>query len=392
MTTTTASRWRLLPMRPRDPDEEGRAGSSLELFFDLVFVIAVSIAGTELHHALAASHVLSGVGHYAMVLFAIWWAWMNFTWFATSFDTDDWLYRVLTIAQMGGVMVVAAGVGPVFEHDSFGVMIAGYVVMRLAMVVQWLRAAMTPSSTDEARRAALHYAIGIAVVQALWGLILLLPHGLLIPAAIFLILAEISVPVIAEQRGRTPWHPEHITERYGGFTLILLGESLLASSHAILEARDAEVPLTQLVPLGVLCLIVTAALWWVYFWPRHSEAIDGALRNSLMYGYGHYVIFAAAGAFSVGIELEVDVATGESAIGPIAAAYAVSLPIAIFLVGMWCVVLRRSADAVVSTALALAVLVVLIDPLVPLPIALTTIVMALLVAVMVWRRPRTSAR
>jgi low temperature requirement protein LtrA len=391
MTTTPAARWRLLPMRPRDPHEEGRVGSSLELFFDLVFVIAVSIAGVQLHHALAEGNGMGGVGHYAMMLFAIWWAWMNFTWFATSFDTDDWLYRVLTIGQMGGVMVVAAGVGPVFEHDSFGVMIAGYVVMRLAMVVQWLRAAATPSSTPEARRAAAHYAVGIAIVQVLWVLMLLLPHGLLIPAALLLILAEISVPVIAERRGRTPWHPEHITERYGGFTLILLGESLLASSHAIIEARDAEVPLADLVPLGALCLIVTAALWWIYFWPPHHEAI-GSLRSSLAYGYGHYVIFAAAGAFSVGVELEVDVAMGESNIGPTAAAYAVSLPIAIFLVGMWVVVIRRSADTVVSAALALAVLVVLVDPLVPLPIALTTVVMVLVVAVMVWRGPRSQLR
>ena len=391
MTAAHAPRWRLLPTRPRDPHEEGRVGSSLELFFDLVFVIAVSIAGGQLHDALAAGSVLDGIGHYALVMFAIWWAWMNFTWFATSFDTDDWLYRVLTIGQMGGVMVVAAGVGPAFAHDSFGVLIAGYVVMRVAMVLQWLRAATTASSPPEARTAALHYAVGIAIVQVLWVLMLALPPGAQLPTILVLILAEISVPVIAERRGRTPWHAEHITERYGSFTLILLGESLLASSQAIIEARDAEVPLAELVPLGALCLIVTAAMWWIYFWPPHHEAI-GSLRSSLTYGYGHYVIFGAAGAFSVGVGLEVDVAMGVSEIGPTAAAYGISLPIAVFLLGMWCVVLRRSADAVVSAAIALAVLVVLLDPLVPTPIAMTTIVMVMLVAVMVVRGTRPQGR
>lgn len=98
---TPAPRFHLVPMRPRDPGEEGRTASTLELFFDLVFVVAVSIAAVQLHHALTEGHVLDGIVNYAIVFFAIWWAWMNFTWFATSFDTDDWLYRVLTIGQIG---------------------------------------------------------------------------------------------------------------------------------------------------------------------------------------------------------------------------------------------------------------------------------------------------
>src|SRR5687768_5577016 len=91
-----ASRFRLIPMAARDPHEPGRSASMLELFFDLVFVVAVSIAAVQLHHALTEGHVLDGLVTYGLVFFGIWWAWMNFTWFATSFDTDDWLYRVLT--------------------------------------------------------------------------------------------------------------------------------------------------------------------------------------------------------------------------------------------------------------------------------------------------------
>ncbi|MEH3033517.1 MAG: low temperature requirement protein A, partial [Aeromicrobium erythreum] len=95
---------RLHPMQARDPEEPGRTASTLELFFDLVFVVAVSIAAVSLHHELTEGHVVHGVVAFASVFFAIWWAWMNFTWFATSFDTDDWLYRVLTFLQMGGVL------------------------------------------------------------------------------------------------------------------------------------------------------------------------------------------------------------------------------------------------------------------------------------------------
>ena len=154
----------LTPMRPRDPLETARVASSLELFFDLTFVIAVSIAAGELHHELAAGDVRHGLVSFAMVFFAIWWAWMNFTWFATSFDTDDWLYRVFTFVQMGGVLVMAAGVEPLFADGDFTIMVAAYVVMRVAMVAQWLRAARAPGPQ---RAAALAYAV--AFCSPRWG-------------------------------------------------------------------------------------------------------------------------------------------------------------------------------------------------------------------------------
>ncbi|MFC8660226.1 low temperature requirement protein A [Streptomyces parvus] len=147
---TTGSRFQLVPMRPRDPDEEGRTASTLELFFDLVFVVAVSIAAVSLHHSLTDGHVLEGILNYGIVFFGIWWAWMNFTWFATSFDTDDWLYRVLTIVQMGGMLVLASGIKPAFEDHNYSVLILAYVVMRLALVAQWVRASR---SAGQARRA-----------------------------------------------------------------------------------------------------------------------------------------------------------------------------------------------------------------------------------------------
>ncbi|WP_269457022.1 low temperature requirement protein A [Microbacterium sp. LKL04] len=80
--------------------------------------MAVSISAVELHHALTDGHVVDGVLSYAAVFFSIWWAWMDFTWFATAFDTDDWFYRLLTIVQMGGVLVLAAGVHSAFAEAT----------------------------------------------------------------------------------------------------------------------------------------------------------------------------------------------------------------------------------------------------------------------------------
>ncbi|WP_291793905.1 MULTISPECIES: low temperature requirement protein A [Brevibacterium] len=379
------SRARLRPMRPRDPHEPGRVASSLELFFDLVFVVAVSIAAVQLHHSLTEGHVREGILSYGFVFFGIWWAWMNFTWFATSFDTDDWLYRVLTVLQMGGVLVLASGIRPAFEERDYTVLVLAYVVMRLALVAQWLRASR---HAGPSRRATHIYAAGVTVVQVLWLLSLLLPAQLTTPSMLLLVVAELAVPVVAESTGKTPWHPHHITERYGLFTLILLGESLLASANAIIEAVHEAETLGPLIAVSALTLTATAALWWIYFWPPHHHAIRG-LRGSLLYGYGHYFIFAAAGAFSAGIEVEIDLLTGHSSLHQPLASFSYTIPLAVFVFGVWALAIRPCADGWVNAAVPLGSLLVLVDPLLPVPFALTTAILIAVVAVLVWRQQET---
>lgn len=386
-TSTAPSRLRLLPMRPRDPGEDGRVASTLELFFDLVFVVAVSVASVQLHHQLTEDHVVDGLVSYAMVFFAIWWAWMNFTWFATSFAVDDWLYRVLTFVQMAGVLVLAAGIQPVFEDDDLRLVIVGYVIMRVAMVAQWLRAARADETT---RRTCLTYAAGISLVQVLWIAVLVLPGAAVPVAFVVLLLAELAVPVVAERRETTPWHPHHVTERYGLFTLILLGESLLGSANAVLEALHDDTALVPLLSVALLAFVTTAALWWIYFWPPHHRAIT-SLASSLRYGYVHYVVFAAAGALSAGIEVEIDVLTDHSELTDVAAAFTVTVPVALFVLGIWWITLRDNADAAVNTVVPVGALLVLLDPVLPIPFALTSVVLALVVAVLVLRPPTTPA-
>ena len=98
-------------MRARRRDEAHRAATPLELFFDLCFVVADRPggppAGARRWPRATRAHGILG---YLMVFFAIWWAWMNFTWFASAYDTDDALYRVVTLVQIAGVLVLAAGV------------------------------------------------------------------------------------------------------------------------------------------------------------------------------------------------------------------------------------------------------------------------------------------
>ncbi len=148
-------------LAPRDPGEEHRASTPLELLFDLCFVVAVGQAAAELHHSLAQGHLGHGLAGYASVFFAIWWAWMNFSWFASAYDRDDVLYRLLTLVQMAGVLVLATGVDGAFDGDFTRVTV-GYVIMRIPLTLQWVRAA----AGDLARRTvARRYAGGLVLTH-----------------------------------------------------------------------------------------------------------------------------------------------------------------------------------------------------------------------------------
>jgi len=355
--TDVLARMGLIRMSARDTGTPHRVSTPLELLFDLVFVVAVSQASQNLHHLISDDHVGQAVLSYLMVFFAIWWAWMNFTWFASAFDTDDWLYRVLTIVQMGGVLVLAAGVHDAMVSFDYAVVTWGYVIMRLAMVAQWLRAA---ASDPAYRRTALRMAVGVSAVQVLWvARIYLLDETAQFWSFFVLVVLEVLVPVWGEAAGRTRWHPHHIAERYGLFTLLLLGESLLASANAIFDALSEGEHVPELLTLAISGIVVTAGIWWVYFAREQQDRLDG-LRSGFRFGYLHYGIFAAVGAVSAGVEVEIDEITGHSSVSPAIAGLALTLPIAIVVAGAWLVLLRASLSRWASVAvLAGAVLIAL---------------------------------
>src|SRR5690606_7129493 len=257
------------------------------------------------------------------------------------------------------------------------------VVMRVAMIAQWLRASRR---NPELRATTRVYAAGIGIVQVLWIGLLFVPDVMKPVVFLVLVLAELAIPVIAERRGSTPWHPHHITERYSLFTLIVLGESLLASATAIIGAREDLDTIGPLIWVAVVTLISTAAMWWIYFWPPHHTEI-GPLRRSLTYGYTHYFVFAAAGAFSARIEVWIDELTGHTDLPPIATSFTTSVPIVVFLLGLRFVAILEHADRVVNTAVPLGAALVLLDPLLPVPVTLTAVILVAVVIVLVLRPP-----
>lgn len=381
MTVSRSVRPFYRPMRPRRRDEPHRAATPLELFFDLCFVVAVAQAASSLHHDVAEGHLRHAATSYLMVFFAIWWSWVNFTWFASAYDTDDDVYRITTLVQICGALILAAGVPPAFADGNFTVITYGYVVMRLAAVVHWSRAAV---GDPRHRVAARRYAIGVSVVQLGWLLRLLLPAEWGIAAFVLLVLADLLVPAVAERPGMTPWHPQHITERYGLFTLIVLGEAVLAISMAIQTGLDAgEHDLWSLAAAGA---VIVFALWWLYF-DRPIEAPD-RLPYSLIWGYGHYLVFGAVAAVGAGLGAAVDVERHVAHISETAAGYAVAIPVAVFLLTIWVLHVRRHQHGAIVVAYPVVALLALLAPLGPAPVYVLAALLVALVTLTVLLRRR----
>ncbi|MFD8594013.1 low temperature requirement protein A [Kitasatospora sp. NPDC059646] len=355
----TAAPDRYRPVRrmlARDQGESHRVSTPLELFFDLCFVVAIAQAGRELAHALAAGHLSVALTGYPMSFFAIWWAWMNFTWFASAYDVDDVPYRLTTLVQITGVLVLAAGIPRLFEDQDLALVVAGYLLMRLAMVTQWLRAAR--SESGPARTAALRYAVGIMVVQAFWVGLLFVPHGLVAPLFPVGVIAELAVPAWAELHNPTPWHRHHIAERYGLFTIIVLGETVAAATVATQAALDEHRAVAELLPIAAGGLLICFGAWWIYFADdAHPYLRSG--RTALSWGYGHYLIFASAAAVGAGLEVAVEHAVGVAHISQRAATAAVTVPTALFLFTVWALHARHHKRGAAQAVLPLAALSVL---------------------------------
>lgn len=316
----------------RGRDEAHRVASPLELFFDLCFVVAIAQAGVQLVHSVAGGHAGHGILNYAMVFFAIWWAWMNFTWFASAYDNDDVLYRAVTLVQIAGVLVLAAGVSRAFQDHDYLTVYLGYVIMRLAMATQWLRAARSAGGAE--RTMARRYAGGILLCQVGWTGLVLLPDAARPWLFLVMVIAELCVPVYAERACATSWHPHHIAERYGLFTIIVLGETIAAATVAVKSALDEHDALGELLPIAAGGLLIVFSAWWIYF----AVPIHGHLRSnrqSFLWGYGHYLIFSSAAAIGAGLAVAVEQVVGKAHISVLSASAAVTLPTALYLLTVW---------------------------------------------------------
>ena len=321
----------LKPIVPRDPHEHHRVATSLELLLDLIFVVAIATAGQQLHHAIIENHLSHGLLLYFMVFFALWWAWMNFSWFASAYDNDDAFYRLMVFVQIIGSLVIAAGIPIAFQKQDFDIIIIGYVIMRLGLVTQWVRVAIHDS---ERRQTAIKYVFGIIIVQCGWLLFHFSPIHFTVYLFALLVVAELSVPLIAEAKQRTPWHPHHIAERYSLLTIIVLGESIIGCFAAISDALNNQLLSTELIFLSIGGLVIMFTMWWAYFDHDVGDHLDSRKR-AFVWGYGHFFIFVSIAALGAGLAAAVDVVTHQAEISSLVVSYFIAASLMIYTGSLW---------------------------------------------------------
>jgi low temperature requirement protein LtrA len=385
---------RLRIMSGRDPDELHRVATPLELLYDLTFAVAFAVAGEQLAHLLAEGHFAAGLIAYVIAVFAVCWCWINYSWFASAYDTDDWAFRVATMVQMVGVIVLALGLAPVFHSIDEGhtidnsVTVAGYVVMRLSMIFLWLRAAR---QDQPRRRACQTYAVTIGVAQLGW-VALLLAHttvGVFFAWAVVLILVEMVGPVIAERgRGGTPWHAHHIAERYGLLTIITLGEAVIgtvASLGAVVQLQGWNL---DAVLVAVAGTGLTFGLWWMYFTVPAGEVLQIHRERAFPWGYGHMLIFGSIAATGAGLHVAATYISHEAHIGATATVITVAVPVGVFAFALFALYayLVHSGDPfhialLGGTAAVLALAVLLASVGLPMAVCLVVVMLAPLVTV-----------
>jgi low temperature requirement protein LtrA len=318
------------PMVSRDHKEEHRAATMLELFFDLAVVIALASAASNLHHSFIENHIANGLITFSMVFFAVWWCWMNFTWFASSFDTDDTPFRILAFLNISGAIVFAAGIDNTFQNGDFSFAYYGFIIMRIALICLYIRAS---NASPEERTANNVIIVGMILCQIGWYFkIFHTPieyhiHSFLVMAAL-----ELLVPYVAANWKVAQAHHHHIVERYSLLTIIVFGECLLACAYSFQQL--AKHYSTDLLLISIGCLLITFCFWWLYF-QRSTCFAKHHAGLTFLWGYGHYFVFGGATVAGIGMAASADLLTGHSHISAFATNMLIAGSVSVFLFSLW---------------------------------------------------------
>ncbi|WP_138935762.1 low temperature requirement protein A [Roseovarius arcticus] len=368
----------------RNPAETHRASTPLELMFDLASVIAIAAAAHGLAHAIEEAHTIQGVIGFLCSFFMIWWAWMNYTWFASAYDNNSLAFRILTMVVMFGALMLAAGIGTVFAHERIWLALLGFIVMRLGMAVFWLGAA---HGDPERRTTALRYAGGITVMQVYWiALVVLVPpySAIYLPLFVVGVVGELVVPALAERSGATAWHRHHLIERYGLLNIIVLGETFIAITAMIQLENNAIFPDREFLWLAVLSAIIAFSLWGVYF-TDDDHLVSAELGQALLWGYGHFALFAAGASAGAGMIVMAHALDQSAHIGPQIGILATAVSVAIYLATLWLIRDRFCLKGVGRWMLLVVAGVTLLIALTA-PMALELIALFLVATAMIRRR------
>ena len=292
-----------------DPHGERRV-TWMELFFDLIFVAAVAQVGAPL----AKDYSWAGLLRYGFLFVLIWWAWSGHTLYSTRFDHDDLVHRVLILIQCFIAAVMAANAKDALDSRSSAGFGAAYAGMRIILVLQYVRARRVP----ETRALTTRYAVGFGAAAAVWiaSAFLDAPERYWVWAVAMVV--DFATPWLANQHSmRFPPDATHFPERFGLFTIILLGEFVAAVMRGI---ESQEYWSFSAAATAFASMAFAFVLRWWYFdvaqsaAARHVQTKQQA-RLFQIWHYAHLPMFLGIGVAGIGFEHLITLQSGEELTG-----------------------------------------------------------------------------
>ena len=287
----------LRPPRLRTSETEGeRKVTWTELFYDLVFVVAVAGLGGRL----LDDPTIRGAAVFTGLFIPLWWAWAGFTFYADRYDTDDLGQRILAVAQMATIALMAASISG-DETDSLVAFALAYVGARVILIVMYLRARR---HVPETHNLVSGYVQGMSIAVVFWLISVFVPEPFRYLLWAIGLLIDVYTPYrLRRIQAKVPLDVAHLPERFGLFTILVLGESMAATVAGLgHEGWDAGPAVT-----AVLAVIVAAGLWWVYF-----DNLDGTVVRRragqktawkpTVWIYGHLPLVIGLMATAIGLE------------------------------------------------------------------------------------------
>ncbi len=289
--------WLQVPrLRIGEEAEENRHATWLELFYDLVFVVAVS----QIAHKLQEDVSLKGFFGFVFLFIPVWWAWIGTTFYANRFDSDDIKHRLLTGLQMLAVAALAVNIHHGLGESSAGFAIA-YAVTRVVLILEYLRVV---KHIPQARGLATYYCVGFSIAAVLWVISAFVP----IPIRFVLwglgLAVDFATGITAKrfQIALLP-HPEHLPERFGLFTIIVLGEAIIAVVNGVSQQEwDVQSAISAVFGFGI-----AFSLWWIYFENVSGSVLQGSGAGKKIglfqvWLYGHLPLVIGLATTGVGVE------------------------------------------------------------------------------------------
>jgi low temperature requirement protein LtrA len=275
----------------------------LELFFDLVFVLALTQCTTLMAHTTPVTSPWKALLEGLLVLGVLWWSWGGYAWLTSVVNPEEGAVRLVMFAAMAAFLVAALCVPEAFGTQAL-LFACAYAVVRAAHIVLFMLASRENAAL---RRSVLGLAGSTAVGVSLLMVAAFTSHGLQLGLWGLALVLDVGGPFLF---GADGWQlrPGHFAERHGLIVIIALGESIVALGVGAQHHID-----TGVVAAAVLGVVVAAALWWVYFdvtaivaeW-RLSQAAEGRERNEMArdsYSYLHFLMIAGIALLAFGLKV-----------------------------------------------------------------------------------------